>query len=137
MTRPSLGEQGCQQVHAAALRLLGDVGCVVLDPEALALLKAHGAKVDGERARVGEELVAEALATVPAGYTVAGRRPELDLRVALDAPPVFASASGPPFVLDGGEQRPGTVIEARRIQRPRPAARVEACLLYTSDAADE
>src|SRR5450756_1373701 len=66
VTRPSLDEQGCQQVHAAALRLLGDVGCVVLDPEALALLEAHGAVAEGERVRFGEELVAEALATVPA-----------------------------------------------------------------------
>ena len=113
MTRPSLDEQGCERIHDAALRLLGDVGCVVLDPEALELLKAHGAVVEGECVRFGEELVAKALATVPAGYTVAGRRPDLDLRVALDAPPVLASASGPPFVLDGGEQRPGTLADLR------------------------
>ena len=107
MTRPSLDEQGCERIHEAALRLLGDVGCVVLDPEALDLLKAHGAVVDGQCVRFGEGLVAQALATVPAGYTVAGRRPELDLRVALDAPPVLASASGPPFVLDGGRAASG------------------------------
>jgi len=113
VTRPSLDEQGCQRIHEAALHLLGDAGCVVLDPEALALLKAHGAVVDGECVRIGEQLVAKALATVPAGYTVAGRRPESDLRVALDAPPVLASASGPPFVLDGGEQRPGRLADLR------------------------
>ena len=113
MTRPSLDEQGCERIHAAALRLLGDVGCVVLDPEALELLKAHAAVVEGQCVRFGDELVAQALATVPAGYTVAGRRPELDLRVALDAPPVLASASGPPFVLDGGEQRPGRLADLR------------------------
>jgi len=111
VTRPSLDEQGCQRIHDAALRLLGDVGCVVLDPEALGLLKTHGAVVDGECVRFGDELVAQALATVPAGYTVAGRRAELDLRVALDAPPVLASASGSPFVLDGGRQRPGTLAD--------------------------
>lgn len=113
MTRPSLDEQGCQRVHDAALRLLGDVGCVVLDPEALALLEAHGAVVEGEWVRFGGELAAKALATVPAGYTVVGRRPDLDLRVALDAPPVLASASGPSFVLDGGEQRPGRLADLR------------------------
>jgi trimethylamine--corrinoid protein Co-methyltransferase len=113
VTRPSLDERGCERIHEAALRLLGDVGCVVLDPEALDLLKAHGAVADGECVRFGEELVAQALATVPSGYTVAGRRPELDLRVALDAPPVLASASGPPFVLDGGDQRPGTLADLR------------------------
>jgi len=113
VTRPSLDEQGCEQIHAAALRLLHDVGCDVLDAEALALLGAHGAVVEGGRVRFGETLVAEALATVPAGYTVAGRRPDLDLRVAADAPPVLASASGPPFVLDGGEQRPGRLADLR------------------------
>jgi len=113
VTRPSLDEQGCERIHDAALRLLDDVGCVVLDPEALELLKAHGAVVEGECVRFSEELVARALATVPDGYTVAGRRPELDLRVALDAPPVLASASGPPFVLDGIEQRPGALADLR------------------------
>jgi len=113
VTRAALDEQGCGQVHEAALRLLGEVGCVVLDPEALALLKNGGAAVEGECVRFGEELVAKALATAPDGYTVAGRRPELDLRVALDAPPVLASASGPPFVLDGGEQRPGRLADLR------------------------
>jgi len=95
------------------MRLLETTGCDVLDSEALALLAAHGAAVDGARARFGEALVAKALATVPAGYTVAGRRPELDLRVALDAPPVLASASGPPFVFSGGEYRPGRFADLR------------------------
>ena len=111
MTRTSLDEQGCGQIHTAALRLLGDVGCAILDPEALALLAARGAVVDGERARFGEGLVAEALATVPAGYTVAGRRPELDVRVGRDAPPVLGSASGPAFVLDGDVQRHSTLAD--------------------------
>ncbi len=113
MTRPSLDEQGCARVHTAAVRLLETVGCDVLDPEALALLAAHGATVDGARARFGEDLVAKARATAPSGYTLAGRRPELDLRIALDAPPVLASASGPPFVLSGDECRPGTFADLR------------------------
>ena len=113
MTGPSLDEQGCQRIHDAALRLLDGVGCMVLDPEARALLKKHGASAEGECVRIGRGLVDEALATVPSAYTVAGRRLELDLRVALDAPPVFASASGPPFVLDGGRQRPGTLADLR------------------------
>ena len=111
--RSALDESTCRQIHEAALRLLGDVGCDVLDAEALALLSAHGASVDGARARLGEELVERARATAPAGFTVAGRRPELDLRVALDAPPVLASASGPPFVLRGDEYVPGALDDLR------------------------
>ena len=109
----ALDESTCRQIHEAALRLLREVGCDVLDGEALALLAAHGASVDGARARVGEELVEQARTTVPAGFTVAGRRPELDLRVALDAPPVLASASGPPFVLRGDEYVPGALDDLR------------------------
>ena len=108
-----LDEQGCRQIHEAALRLLEEVGCAVLDPEALALLAAHGARVDGERARFGEALVEQARATVPAGYTMAGRRPELDLQVGIGRPAVLASASGPPFVFSGGEYRHGTLADLR------------------------
>ena len=102
-----LDERGCRKIHEAALTLLEEVGCAVLDPEALALLKANGARVDGERARFGEALVERARSTAPARYTVAGRRPELDLHVGLGEPAVLASASGPPFVLSGGEYRTG------------------------------
>jgi len=104
-----LDERGCRKIHEAALTLLEEVGCAVLDPEALALLKANGARVDGERARFGEAVVERARSTAPARYTVAGRRPELDLHVGLGEPAVLASASGPPFALVDGEYRRGTL----------------------------
>ena len=106
-----LDERGCRKIHEAALRLLEEVGCAILDPEALALLGANGARVDGERARFGEALVDRARSTAPARYTVAGRRPELDLHVGLGEPAVLASASGPPFVLSGGAYRTGTLAD--------------------------
>ena len=111
--REALDPQGLQRVHEAALWLLENVGCAVLDPEAAQLLAARGAVVDGARVRFGEALVAKALETAPSGYTMAGRKAGGDLRVALDAPPVLASASGPPFVLDGGVQRHGTLADLR------------------------
>ena len=89
------------------------MGCAILDPEAAALLAAHGAAVDGQRVRFGEELVARALETAPVEYTVAGRRPELDLRVGLEAPTVLGAASGPALVLDGRVQRHGTLADLR------------------------
>ena len=105
----ALDERGCRTIHEAALRLLEEVGCAVLDPEALQLLRANGARVDGERAHLGETLVERARSTAPARYVMSGRRPELDLHLGLGEPPVLASASGPPFVLAGGVQRPGTL----------------------------
>jgi trimethylamine---corrinoid protein Co-methyltransferase len=109
----ALDDRGCRQIHEAALRLLNDVGCAVLDPGSRDLLAAHGARVDGERVRLDERLIEQARAAAPSGFTVAGRRPELDLRVALDAPPVLASASGPPFVLAGDDYRPGRLADLR------------------------
>ncbi len=104
---------GLDAIHEGALRLLREVGCAVLEPEALALFAAHGAAVDGARVRVSEELVAAALATAPAGYTVAGRRPAGGLTVGAGAEPVLATASGPAFVLDHGERRHGTLADVR------------------------
>jgi trimethylamine--corrinoid protein Co-methyltransferase len=109
----TLTETDRQRVHDAALWLLEHVGCAILDPEAAALLAAHGAAVDGSRVRFGEALVARALETAPAEYTVAGRRPELDLRVGPGAPAVLGAASGPALVLDGGAQRHGTLADLR------------------------
>jgi trimethylamine--corrinoid protein Co-methyltransferase len=106
-----LDDRGCRRIHEAALQLLEEVGCAVLDPAALELLTAGGARVDGERARFGHALVERARSTAPARYTVAGRRPELDLHVGLGEPAVLASASGPPFVLAEGVQRPGTLAD--------------------------
>jgi trimethylamine--corrinoid protein Co-methyltransferase len=104
---------GLDAIHEGALHLLREVGCAVLEPEALALFAAHGAAVDGARVRIGEELVAAALATAPAGYTVAGRRPAGGLPVGAGADPVLATASGPAFVLDHGERRHGTLADVR------------------------
>jgi trimethylamine:corrinoid methyltransferase-like protein len=56
--RACLDEQACRSIHEATLRLLEEVGCAVLDPEALALLKENGIQVEGERARSGEDVVA-------------------------------------------------------------------------------
>lgn len=109
----ALNEDDRRRVHEAGLWLLKNVGCAVLDPEALHLLAAHGAEIDGERARFGEELVQRAIETAPAEFTVAGRRTELDLHLGLDAPPVLGSASGPPFVLDGDVQRHSTLADLR------------------------
>ncbi len=109
----ALAETDLRRVHEAALWLLERVGCAVRDAEARALLAAHGAALDGDRVRLGEALVDRALGTAPREYTVAGRRPELDLCVGPGAPPVLGAASGPALVLDGQTQRHGTLADLR------------------------
>lgn len=108
-----VGAEEVQQIHEAALRLLDEVGFSVLDAEAQGIFAAHGARLDDHRVHLSAELVGEALATAPAGYTVAGRRPELDLHVGLDAPPVFGGASSPAFVIDASGRRQPTLDDVR------------------------
>lgn len=92
-----IAQEDLSRVHDAALRLLSDVGCAVLDPEAPALLAAHGAVVDGRRARIPERLVTRVVDSAPAGYVVAGRRQELDIRVGPDAPTVLGARPDRPW----------------------------------------
>ena len=118
-------ERDLDRVNDAALRLLGDIGCAVLDPDALMLLEPHETVVEGERVRLGEELAAAALATVPAGYALAGRRAEFDVRVALEASSVLSGARGQAHVLHNGAppRAAPSIVNADDLGLPRLAGR--------------
>ena len=80
------------------------------NPEALELLSAAGAKVDGERVRFPAGLCRELVqATAPAEFVQHARNPERSVTIGGDRT-VFAPAYGPPFVraLDG-ERRYATL----------------------------
>ncbi len=64
-----------------ALRALATVGFLVENAEALALLRAGGARVEGGRVRAGEERIRAALASAPRHFTVFDRdaRPAIEL----------------------------------------------------------
>jgi trimethylamine--corrinoid protein Co-methyltransferase len=128
------------RVHEGALWLLGNVGCAVRDPEARALFAAHGAAVDGDRVLIGEALVTGALEAAPREYTVTGRRPELDLRVGPGAPTVLGAASGPALVLDGQDQRHGTLADLRTaiaLAHVSPHVDVHGFAVEPTDVPDE
>jgi trimethylamine--corrinoid protein Co-methyltransferase len=97
-------------VHAAALRVLARTGVLVHDDDAVALLRAHGARVDGRRVLIGEGAVQAALAAAPSSFTLAGRSPARDVRFG-DGHTVYGSGSGPAFVLDGDRPRPGCLAD--------------------------
>ena len=60
-----LTDQQCQELHAATLRVLERTGLLIQEPEALGLLHAAGAQVDGDRVRIPERLVEQSFSTVP------------------------------------------------------------------------
>jgi len=56
-----LDDAQCLQLHEATLRVLERTGLIVDEPEGLELLRKAGAKVDGNRVRLSDDLVHWAL----------------------------------------------------------------------------
>ena len=62
-----------ERILDEALQLLREPGVKVEEPEAIALLVAGGATVDGDRVRIGEPMVRRALDTVPHAFDLFDR----------------------------------------------------------------
>lgn len=92
-----------EKLHEATMHVLSRVGVCFQDDRALALFKRHGAKVEGNKAFIGETLLRQALSTVPKSFRLQGRDAKNDVIIG-DAAPVFASASGPVYVRKGNKK---------------------------------
>ncbi|MCX7890083.1 MAG: trimethylamine methyltransferase family protein [Rhodobacteraceae bacterium] len=114
-----LSEDRIAAIHDTALRVLEELGLRVLLPEAVALFRAAGARVeaDGRTVRIGREIVAAALATAPGAVRIAARDPGLAVDLAPGAM-VFHSGAGCPHVSDRLRgRRPGTLDDFREAMR--------------------
>ncbi|MEW6082391.1 MAG: trimethylamine methyltransferase family protein [Bacillota bacterium] len=88
-----------EEIHRASLEVLERVGVEVYYDEALALLKAAGAHVKGNRARIPSSLVEKALRTAPSRVTLSTRDGKRSVR--LEAHNIyFGTGSDCPFILD-------------------------------------
>lgn len=95
-------------VHEAALRVLERTDVLVHDDDAVAVLRARGARADGRRVFIGEGAVQAALAPAPTAFTLHGRSAARDVRFG-DDHTVFGLCSRPAYVVDGGRLRSGTL----------------------------
>jgi len=79
-----LGDDQLDQLQAATLRILEEVGVKFPSTMALEILADHGAKVDmaSQVVRFPPDLVKRALATAPRYFTMGARVPEYDLHLA-------------------------------------------------------
>ena len=57
-------------LHKTSMRILEEIGVNVYCEEAIALLKTAGAEIDGNLAKINEELVMKALDTAPSIYSI-------------------------------------------------------------------
>ncbi len=110
-----LSEEGLSVIEDNAETILERVGIDFKGaPDALALLKAAGAGVEGERVRFPRGMCREVIrASAPSVFVQHARNPAHDVQIGGDAT-VFAPAYGSPFVrdLDGG-RRYGTIEDFR------------------------
>lgn len=70
-----ISSQDFDKIHQASLTILQTTGIRFHNPEALALFKRHGAKVDGETVHITGPMVEAALATCPRSFAWSGRNP--------------------------------------------------------------
>lgn len=104
-------------MHEAALKILEDLGMRVLLPEARAIYRAAGARVDedSEMVHIGRDLVAAALASAPRSITLKGGRAERDVLLELGSL-TFQPGAGCPHATDLERgRRPGTERDFREI----------------------
>lgn len=112
-----LSDDHLEAIHLQSLRVLEEIGMDMLYPEARELLKAAGASVDGERVRIGREIVEQALKTPPAEFTFHARNPDHSIQIG-GKWIAFAPVGGPPNCsdLDRG-RRPGTLEDCTNFMK--------------------
>ncbi len=106
-----LNQSQVQQIHQASLKVLKETGVHVEHPEALALYRQGGARVDADhRVYISADMVQAALEEAPSTVLLAGRDPAQD--VVLEGKRVYVGTGGSPtMVLDPGADtvRAGTL----------------------------
>ena len=114
-----LTDAQCERLHEATLQVLERTGLIIDDPEALELLTAAGAVVDGTRVRIPPKLVERALASAPREVTLYDRNGEPRLVLA-GRRTYYGTGSDCMYCLDHrtGERR-RAVLPGLSSRRPR------------------
>ena len=106
-------EDEIANMHETALRTLEELGFKVLLPEAVALYRAAGARVDGEMVYLGREIVEAAIAMAPRSITGRAGSRAKDVTLELGRL-VFQPGAGAPHATDLVRgRRPGSAQDFR------------------------
>ena len=103
-----VGPEQLEQLHAASLRILEEIGLNFMDPETLSIWEQAGARVDhtAQHAWLDRGLVLEAVASAPRTFTWRARNPAHDVPIGGDTI-AFAPQGGVAYVssLESGRRR--------------------------------
>lgn len=94
-----LSQSDLQAIHDTSMKLLGEVGILFPEENALAIFKHNGFKVEGQKVFFSEEQVMGTIKNVPGQFTLHARNPERNVLVG-GGNPVFAPGYGAPFLVD-------------------------------------
>ena len=102
-----LTQEQVEQIHAASLEILEEVGLKVRYEPAREVFAKHGCSVDGERVKFPREVVEKYRKMAPPKFTFHARDPKFDKTIPDDSP-VIVTASSAPDIIDpvtGKERR--------------------------------
>ena len=106
-----------QMIHDASMDVLQNTGIKFNEPQALAIFKQHGIKVDGEVVFLTEADVLKAMETIPSRFIIHARNPENHVTIG-DDDFVFVPGYGAPFIMEpDGTPRPGTLNDYENLTR--------------------
>lgn len=88
-----------EAIHETSLTILSEIGVDFLSAEARNIVASAGAEVNGERVRIGRQLIESSLATVPSQFTLHARNPANNMLIGADRM-YFGSVASAPNVSD-------------------------------------
>ncbi|MCC6306062.1 MAG: trimethylamine methyltransferase family protein [Rhodobacteraceae bacterium] len=94
-----LSPEGVERLHRAGLRILSEIGIEFLNPEACALFRAAGCRVEGTNVRMDGDFLMAMLARAPRRFTLTPRNPARAVPVG-GRHMAFVNVSSPPNVWD-------------------------------------
>jgi trimethylamine--corrinoid protein Co-methyltransferase len=94
-----LSPSDIQAIHATSMKLMGEIGILFPEENALEIFRNNGFKVEGKKVYFSEEQVMGAVKNVPHQFTLHARNPERNVIIG-DGNPVFAPGYGAPFLVD-------------------------------------
>ncbi len=94
-----LSPDGVERLHRGCLRILAEIGIEFLNPEACALFREAGCRVEGTNVRMDGDFLMAMLARAPRGFTITPRNPERAVPVG-GRHMSFVNVSSPPNAWD-------------------------------------
>lgn len=117
-----LSVEGVEKIHAASMRLLKEVGVLIVDyPQAAETFRRFGARIEdhseGKLVKLDEDTLLHFVRQAPSTFTQLARNPTKSVPIG-GRHTVFAPVYGPPFVLDHDRgRRQATLDDFRNFAR--------------------